>query len=213
MSVCKMNNSRKYVGEYTSKSRPRLYWVWYNMIRRCENPKSPDYYRYGALGISVCDEWHDLPTFLNWAYSHNWAEGLTLDRIDNEGNYCPENCRWADKFTQSNNKRTNTFLEFDGKKQTVANWAREQGISPEVLYDRIERDWPIEDILQTPVRVTPKFKRGSSVEVVEYKGESHTLLEWSKITGLSPCCIRYRIKAGWTVEEALTKPSSRKQDR
>ena len=204
-----MSGSRKYIGEYTSKSRPRLYWTWLNMIRRCENPKSPDYHRYGAIGISVCEEWHDLSTFLDWAYSHNWAEGLTLDRIDNEGNYCPENCRWADRHTQCNNKRTNTFLEFNGKKQTVANWAHEHGVLPEVLYGRIESGWPVEDVIQTPLGDTPKFKRGSSVKVVEYKGESHTLLEWSKITGLSACCIGYRIKAGWTVEDALTKPSLR----
>lgn len=144
-------DSHKYSGLYTSKHRPRLYWTWLNMIRRCEDSKAPDYYRYGALGISVCEEWHDLPTFLEWANSHGWGEGLTIDRIDNSGNYCPENCRWADRYTQSNNKRNSVVLEFNSKKQTVANWARELNVSPNVLYSRIKAGWTIEDTLTKPV--------------------------------------------------------------
>lgn len=143
-------DSHKYSGSYTSGHRPRLYWTWLNMIRRCEDPKAPDYYRYGALGISVCEEWHNLPTFLEWASSHGWEEGLTIDRIDNNGNYCPENCRWVDISIQSNNKRTNVFLEFNGKKQTIANWARELGISPHLIYSRIKAGWTVEDALTKP---------------------------------------------------------------
>ena len=126
------------------------------MIRRCENPKAPDYYRYGALGISVCGEWHDLSTFLEWAYSHGWEEGLTLDRINNEGNYCPENCRWADKYTQCNNKRTNKFIEFKGEIKTVAEFSREFGIPVYNVYSRLSNGWTVEDALTKPIQKRTK---------------------------------------------------------
>lgn len=148
--------THSYSGEYTSKHRPRLYWTWLNMIRRCENPKAPDYYRYGALGISVCGEWHDLSTFLEWAYSHGWEEGLTLDRINNEGNYCPENCRWADKYTQCNNKRTNKFIEFKGEIKTVAEFSREFGIPVYNVYSRLSNGWTVEDALTKPIQKRTK---------------------------------------------------------
>lgn len=147
---------RSYQGAYTESHRPRLYWTWLNMIRRCENPKAPDYHRYGAIGISVCEEWHDLPAFLNWAYSNGWQEGLTLDRIDNDGEYCPANCRWADRYTQGNNKRTNVFLELNGERHTVTEWSRIINLSPNVLYGRMKSGWPVEDILTKPLREQKK---------------------------------------------------------
>ncbi len=142
---------KMYEGEYTDSHRPRLYWTWLNMIRRCENPKSPDYYRYGGRGVSVCEEWHDLSTFLEWAYSHGWEEGLTLDRIDNEDMYCPENCRFADRITQANNKRTNRIIEYQGKTMSMTQWSRETGISPRAIYARLKSGWSIEDTLTKPL--------------------------------------------------------------
>ncbi len=144
--------TRKYGGMYTDNHRPRLYWTWKNMIRRCEDSRAPDYNRYGGRGISVCEEWHDLSAFLEWAYTHGWKENLTLDRIDNEGSYCPENCRWADYITQCNNRRSNIILEYDGKKMTVAQWSREIGIIPETLLQRLKRGWSVEDTLSKPLR-------------------------------------------------------------
>lgn len=144
--------SHTYAGDYTSKHRPRLYWVWFNMIRRCEDPKAPDYYRYGELGISVCDEWHDLHRFIEWANKSGWKEGLTLDRVDNSGNYCPENCRWADRITQCNNKRTNRRIEYDGSTWTVTELSRMSGISSSVLYYRLNHGWSVEDAISKPVR-------------------------------------------------------------
>lgn len=148
--------TRKYTGKYTAKNRPRLYWTWYNMIRRCENPKAPDYYRYGALGIAVCEKWHDLENFLDWAYSHGWKEGLTLDRIDNEEDYCPENCRWADRFTQANNRRDNKRIMCEGESLTVPQISRKYGIKKGTLYCRLDRGWANEDIVFKPVKSKKK---------------------------------------------------------
>ena len=197
---------RSFEGEYTDKHRPRLYWTWINMIRRCENPKAPDYYRYGAIGITVCEEWHDLPTFLNWAYTHDWQEGLTLDRINNNGNYEPENCRWADVFTQGNNRRTNTLWEYNGKTMTLAQWSRKTGLSSETLLHRKKAGWTIEEILTTPKGVKPPSSRAKLTKFIEYNNEIHTPSEWSNLTGLSRGTICSRLRSGWAPEDILTKP-------
>lgn len=144
--------SRSFQGAYTKSHRPRLYWVWLNMVRRCENPKSPDYYRYGGRGIEVCEKWHGLGAFLDWAYSNGWEEGLTLDRIDNEGPYCPDNCRWTDRSTQCNNMRNNVRYAYDGKLLTIPQWAKIVGVPKSTLYCRIYGGWSIEDALTKPVK-------------------------------------------------------------
>ena len=91
------------INESHGESRTRLYQTWGMMKQRCYNPKSQIYHRYGGRGITVCDEWrNDFEAFREWALSHGYAEGLTIDRIDVDGNYCPENCQW---LTRSENTK------------------------------------------------------------------------------------------------------------
>ena len=117
----------------TGLSNSKLGFSYRNMKNRCFWEKSPMYKNYGERGITVCEEWLDkesgFENFVDWALKNGYSEGLTLDRIDVNGNYCPQNCRWVDKYVQANNKRKNYFLKINGEIDTVGNWARRLNIS------------------------------------------------------------------------------------
>lgn len=113
-----------------------LYAVWGSMLRRCENPRDAAYKNYGSRGIKVCDEWHEFEAFEKWAIDTGYVRGLDLDRTDNGGNYCPENCRWVTRKTNNNNKRNNVIMEYQGKSMTLSQWSEELGISKAAIYTR-----------------------------------------------------------------------------
>ena len=126
----------------------RLYRVWAEMLDRC-NPNSTRSKNHGDRGISVCEEWHDFETFQKWAIANGYNEEAprgkcTLDRIDNNGNYEPSNCRWTDNKTQCRNKRTNRLLTYKGETHCVAEWAEILGINPYTIYTRLHKGWSTE---------------------------------------------------------------------
>jgi len=130
-----------------------VYWIWSAMLQRCENQDHKHYKNYGGRGITVCPEWHDSQAFIDWALANGWQKGLTLDRINNNGSYEPGNCRWATRKENNRNKRNNRLITFNGKTQTMVEWAEEVNISPRTLSLRInKRHWPIERALTEPVR-------------------------------------------------------------
>lgn len=118
----------------------RLYTTWRNMIRRCEDPNDKLYHRYGGRGIHVCNEWYNFENFLDWALNSGYEPDLTIDRMDNDEDYCPKNCRWANRITQGNNTSTNRHITYNGETHTIAEWARLLGITYNSLYHRIERE-------------------------------------------------------------------------
>ena len=120
-------------------SYERLYNIWNGMIFRCENYKSTEYDAYGGRGISVCEEWKDFVRFFDWAMNNGYDDNLTLDRINNDGDYCPDNCRWVDLITQANNRRTSRFLTYLGEKHTISEWARLLDVPYHRLRQRINR--------------------------------------------------------------------------
>lgn len=122
---------------------------WDAMKNRCRNPSHPAYARYGGAGIKVCDRWAD--SFENFlADMGERPAGMTLDRIDTNGDYCPENCRWATQSEQQRNRRNNKFLTAFGRTQTQAAWAEESGIAPDIISARLSRGWSVEDAVTKP---------------------------------------------------------------
>jgi len=119
-----------------------LYCVWDGMRQRCCNPKCTAYLHYGGRGITVCAEWfNSFKTFYDWAVSNGYRKGLTIDRIDNNGNYEPVNCRWVTQKENNRNKRTNRNITIGGQTKTVVEWAELYGISYNVLRTRLRLGW------------------------------------------------------------------------
>lgn len=141
-------------GKYNS----RLHKIWRTMKQRCFNPKDPQYHNYGGRGITVCEEWLEFKNFYEWAISNGFDENAprgasTIDRINVNDGYKPDNCRWVDMKTQSNNKRNNRLLTFDGETMTLSQWAEEKGLKVSTLQARIdEYHWTTEKALTTPVK-------------------------------------------------------------
>lgn len=111
-----------------------LYGTWATMIHRCEDSKRANYRDYGGRGIKVCKEWHNPNTFIDWAESNGYAPGLQLDRINNNGDYCPNNCRWVTPKENSRNRRNTVFLTIHGETKCVAEWCELYDVSPYTVY-------------------------------------------------------------------------------
>ncbi len=134
------------------QSGGRLYKIWLNMKSRCFNPNTKMFNRYGGRGITMCCEWkNNFQAFYDWAVSNGYADNLTIDRIDVNGNYCPENCRWATMKEQGNNTTKNHIIEFNGETHTLSEWAELLGIHAHTLSNRIHRGWAIEKALSKKV--------------------------------------------------------------
>lgn len=124
------------------------------MIERCEKPNNPAYVRYGGRGIKVCDEWRrNFIAFCEWSRTHGYRQDLTLDRIDNNKGYSPDNCRWISNKEQQRNKRTNRIIEFDGKSLTVVDWCELTGLKKSTLLKRLNSGWSVEDALTKPLSI------------------------------------------------------------
>ena len=129
----------------------QLYNSWRAMRERCQNENATNYQSYGGRGISVCPEWEDYSSFKNWALSNGYSPGLTIDRIDVNGDYTPSNCRWETRIVQGSNKRNNRNITFNGVTKTLSEWARDIGLHRSSLLNRIDKyGWSLEDALTRP---------------------------------------------------------------
>lgn len=130
----------------------RIRSILNGMKQRCYNTKTKKYHRYGGRGISVCDEWREnTQAFIDWSLSHGYADNLTIDRIDNDGNYEPGNCRWITRQEQQHNKSSNVLLTYNGKTQDLKQWADELGICYLTLWQRYKAGWDTKKIIEEPV--------------------------------------------------------------
>ena len=144
--------SRDIDGKHT-----RLFRIWQGMKSRCSNVNLKEYPRYGGAGIKVCNEWlNDYQSFYNWAMQNSYNDQLTLDRINNGGNYKPSNCRWVDEKVQANNRKDNRILELNGERKTLSEWADKYEIKYSVVFERLKRGWALEKALTHPVQIHRK---------------------------------------------------------
>jgi hypothetical protein len=127
-------------------SHTRIDNIYKGMVSRCYHHQNNRFKNYGAMGVTVCDEWlHDKKTFFSWAFQNGYTDSLTLDRIDVYGDYEPENCRWVSYQEQANNKRNNRVLMIDGISHTMAEWSRISGIKSGTIHSRLKKGWTAKD--------------------------------------------------------------------
>lgn len=130
-----------------------LYRVWQSMVGRCKYPKTHGYKNYGGRGITVCNEWLDFATFKYWALSSGYKEGLSIERIDVNGNYTASNCKWITRKEQALNRRANHMLSYKGETHCISEWARRLNIPRHILSGRIRLGWEVERIFTEPIHL------------------------------------------------------------
>jgi len=138
-------------------SNHKLNNVWNSIKDRCFNKNNKDYKHYGGRGIIMCDEWkNDFKKFYDWAILNGYKKGLSIDRIDNNGNYTPENCRLVTQKEQVRNTRINRKIEYNGDKKLIIEWCEELNLKLSVITNRIYRGWSVEKTFETPIKTKSK---------------------------------------------------------
>lgn len=186
----------------------KLYAVWSCMKQRCYNPKNKRWNRYGGRGIKICEEWkNSFESFREWALSHGYSEGLTIDRINNDGNYEPDNCRWATYKEQNNNYSGNDIIEYNGERHTVTQWAELYGHNPKVIYQKMTRDNI--SFMEALFSVGEKRER-----LITYKGKTQNLRQWADELNISYTCLINRLDClHLSVKEAFERPYKARKPR
>ena len=183
----------------------RLYKVFSAMHQRCENPNCDHYDRYGGRGIYICKEWSGENGFFNfreWAMNNGYNPDApkgecTINRIDNDGPYSPDNCEWVNMKTQINNTSINRYITYNGETHTVSDWANILGIKFSTLENRLCNGWPIEKALST--------KAEKNITFINYNGNNYSVAEWCYIFGLAQTTVSSRIERGATDPAKILK--------
>ena len=177
------------------KERKRLRSIYNGMRLRCYNENSINYKYYGGKGVTICDEWLlSFENFFDWAINNGYNENLTIDRIDSEKEYSPDNCKWSTKKEQAYNRSMSVKLTLNGRTMYMTEWSEELGIDKKTLSWRYRNGWSDEEILSNKKDI-----------ILTYNGESKNLLEWSKKTGIKKSTLWDRYNRGWEVKDILTK--------
>ena len=148
-------------GMTIDRTTNRLYFIWKGMLGRCNDEHNSSYKNYGKRGIRVCDEWMDVKSFVGWALSNGYREDLTIDRIDNDGNYEPSNCRWANMTEQGNNRRGNRWIEAFGERKTMSEWLADERCSVNNYQDiqrRLRNGWTTDEAIGVPPMTSKNSK-------------------------------------------------------
>lgn len=198
---CLQKERAKEVNKTHGGSNERLYFVWQGMKNRCTNPNFLEYKNYGGRGIKVCEEWLDYESFKKFMLEKGYDPSApfgeyTIERIDVNGNYEPNNCTIASQKEQVHNMTSNHNLTYKGETKCLSEWAREIGINATTLLNRLQRGMSVEEAIETPPKRTVMY---------EVDGESHSCKEWVKIIGICEDTVRKRLKEGYNMKEIVHK--------
>lgn len=195
------------------KTNPEAYKIlrrkWTSMITRCTNPNSPNYSNYGGRNITVCNEWRKFSKFFEWSLNNGFKPGLSIDRIDTNKGYAPDNCRFITLEEQQRNKRNNRcFVDpFDGEHLCLAAIARKYNIPEETFRKRIDKyNMPLERALTQQRCETSRWH----IVVDPLDGEQLCLTDLARKHKISPLTLSSRINKGWNIFDAVTKPVNKK---
>lgn len=202
---CKGDRVAQHGATQLGKQRSE-YKIWTYMRQRCSNPNRAGYHRYGGRGIKVCERWEGSYQAFIEDMGPRPSPKHSLDRIDNDGDYKKENCRWATREQQRNNCGNSRYLEHGGRRLTLTQWARELGMVPATLTKRFRDGWSVEKALTTPVDESHRTDRHGS-PLIEYQGRRLTVREWALDAGIPERLLRGRLRMGWPMERALTEPT------
>ena len=187
---CYNKSPDKKTNKTHGESHTRLHNIWCSINNRC-NPNNKNNERYGKRGITICEEWHDYTKFAEWARSHGYEDGLTIERIDVNGNYEPSNCKWIPMPKQARNRTTTRWVEYQGETMSLAEAAERAGLKYKEVHYRIHKlGWTLEDALSIPIR------EGFSdlhKECIERGADYHTV--YNRI-----------VMYGWDKERAFSEP-------
>jgi len=210
-----MSTARRRHGHASNASRSPEYDIWCGIKSRCHTQSATGYDRYGALGIVVCAGWrHNFVAFYA-DMGPRPSDDHEIDRIDGACNYScghceecvannwPANCRWLTKPQQARNRRSNRMITANGETLCLADWAKKMGVSFGMMLARVRRGWTPEDVVSKPK--IPLCE--SNNHLIAYGGETLSIADWSRKTGIDSKTIAKRLQAGWTTERCLTQPT------
>lgn len=176
-----------------------------SMKQRCLNPKNPAYHRYGGRGITICEQWlgdDGWPQFLK-DMGRKPTLNHSIERKNNNLGYSPDNCKWATKGEQQNNREVSVKIAWRGETFTVTEWARKLGITPASLTKRLNsKGWTLDEALTEPSQAANIGK------LYSFNGQEKTLSEWSEVVGVASNTLAVRLWKGWNIERALTQPTT-----
>lgn len=211
--VKRNKNTAKLSGD--SVKYERLYNIYNAMINRCYSINNEKYNNYGGRGIKICDEWlNGWNCFKNWALSNGYSDNLTIDRINVDGNYEPNNCRWVTNKVQANNKTNNKYLEYNGETKTLSEWCDELNLPYHTIKARLNKlGMTVEEAFNTP-KQWKEYYYGEGVQKIgnkiylTYNSKTLSVNEWIKELKLD-CgheMIPRRARKGWSAKKILETP-------
>lgn len=185
------------------ENKTPLHRTWVSMRMRCRDTKEKN---YGGRGISVCSEWETYTVFRDWALSHGYKEGLSIERIDVNGNYCPENCTWITMKEQAANRRNNVYYEINGEVHTLTEWCRLYNVPYDAIHGRVRNlGWDIMEALTTPVG-SGQHHHSTYFDNYEYHGKKMSLRAIAEAERVKYITLyRYVVTNGMGLDEAVAK--------